>query len=103
MEDKDTSQKLDHVDTSTLPSTSESRRPVENPERTLGEYQLVRIIGTGTFGKVYLALLKGKSYALKMLHKRKVIELRQIDHIKNEKNILADVQHPFIVNLVETF
>jgi len=63
----------------------------------------VRIIGTGTFGKVYLALLNGKSYALKMLHKRKVIELRQIDHIKNEKNILGEVKHPFIVNLVETF
>ena len=49
---------------------------MENPDRKLSEYQLVRIIGTGTFGKVYLALLDGKSYALKMLHKRKVIELR---------------------------
>jgi serine/threonine protein kinase len=29
--------------------------------------------------------------------------LKQIDHIKNEKNILAGVQHPFIVNLVEAF
>ena len=27
----------------------------------------------GTFGKVYLAILEGKSYALKMLHKRKII------------------------------
>lgn len=38
-----------------------------------------------------------------MLAKRKIIELKQIDHIKNEKNILAGISHPFIVNLVEAF
>jgi serine/threonine protein kinase len=61
------------------------------------------VIGTGTFGKVYLACLDGKSFALKMLNKRKIIELKQTEHIKNEKNILAMVHHPFIVNLVESF
>jgi protein kinase A len=80
-----------------------TRRPVENVTRSISDYQLVRIIGTGTFGKVYLAILNGKGFALKMLHKKKIIELKQIDHIKNEKNILAGVQHPFIVNLVEAF
>ena len=67
------------------------RRNVENNMRKVTDYQLVRIIGTGTFGKVYLAILNGKSFALKMLHKRKIIELKQIDHIKNEKNILAGI------------
>lgn len=79
------------------------RRKVENNKRKIDDYQLFRIIGTGTFGKVYLALLEGKSFALKMLAKKKIIELKQIDHIKNEKNILAGVKHPFIVNLVEAF
>ena len=69
----------------------------------MGEYELVRVIGTGTFGKVYLAILDGKCYALKMLHKRKIIQLKQIDHINNEKNILAEISHPFVVNLVESF
>lgn len=53
-----------------------NRRKVENSTRLITDYQLVRIIGTGTFGKVYLALLDGKSFALKMLHKRKIIELK---------------------------
>ena len=79
------------------------RRKVENTKRKIDDYQLVRIIGTGTFGKVYLSILNGKSFALKMLAKKKIIELKQIDHIKNEKNILAGVKHPFIVNLVEAF
>jgi serine/threonine protein kinase len=52
------------------------RRKVENKERKISDYHLVRIIGTGTFGKVYLCILDGKSYALKMLHKRKIIELK---------------------------
>ena len=63
----------------------------------------MRIIGTGTFGKVYLAMLGDKGYAVKVLHKRKIIELKQIDHIKNEKNLLASISHPFIVNLLEAF
>ena len=64
---------------------------------------MVRIIGTGTFGKVYLAILDGKAFALKILHKKKIIDLKQIEHIKNEKNILACADNPFIVNLIESF
>ena len=91
------------MENSTYDGSAMSRRRVENSSRTIDDYHLVRIIGTGTFGKVYLAMLDGKAYALKMLHKRKIIELKQIDHIKNEKNILASIEYPFIVNLIEAF
>ena len=80
-----------------------NRRKVENSKRKVEDFQLVRIIGAGTFGKVYLAILNGKSFALKILSKKRIIELKQIDHIRNEKNILAGISHPFIVNLVESF
>ena len=73
------------------------------PKRKISDYRLVRIIGVGTFGKVYLSTYKGNCFALKMLHKRKIIELKQTDHILNEKNILANAQHPFIVGLEESF
>ena len=33
------------------------RRQVECPDRRITDYHLLRVIGTGTFGKVYLALL----------------------------------------------
>jgi protein kinase A len=49
----------------------------------------VRIIGTGTFGRVYFATLDEKSYAIKFMSKKKIIELDQVEHINNEKNILA--------------
>jgi hypothetical protein len=57
--------------------------------------------GTGTFGRVYLVRHKetGKFYALKVLRKMDVVRLKQVDHIKNEKNILLELNHPFIVTL----
>lgn len=41
-----------------------------------------------------------KYFALKILTMHDVIRLKQVEHIKNEKNILMDVNHPFIIDLV---
>ena len=66
-----------------------TRRNVENPNRQITDFNLIRVIGTGTFGKVYLALLDGKPVALKALKKTQIINLKQVDHIKLEKSLLA--------------
>ena len=39
----------------------------------------------------------GKHPAVKILKKYEIIRLKQVDHIKNEHNILGTVNHPFIV------
>lgn len=64
-----------------------------------------RILGIGTFGKVWLVSYKrtGKPYALKMLNKREIIGHHQVDGVIREKNIMASIKHPFVVNLVCTF
>jgi serine/threonine protein kinase len=80
-------------------ATSTQRRQVENANRKITDYQLMRVIGTGTFGKVYLATLGKEVIALKALKKTQLIELKQVEHIKTEKNILSQLSHPFIVNL----
>jgi len=41
----------------------------------------------------------GNFFALKVLRKMEVVRLKQVDHIKNEKKILAAINHPFIVSL----
>ena len=41
-----------------------------------------------------------KYYALKILTMHDVIRLKQVEHVKNEKNILMDIKHPFIIDLV---
>lgn len=58
-------------------------------------------IGTGTFGRVVLCQEKGEKsfYALKILSINDVIHKKQIEHVKNEKNILLEITHPFIVTM----
>ncbi|KAK3311823.1 kinase-like domain-containing protein [Apodospora peruviana] len=47
---------------------------------------------------------RSKVYALKILRKTEVIKLKQIDHVRHEREILADVSgHPFITSLVASF
>ena len=62
---------------------------------------LLCILGTGTFGRVVLVRSKeSKEYlALKVMAITEVIRLKQIEHVKNEKEILATISHPFIVNM----
>ena len=56
----------------------------------------------GSFGRVKLSKHKGsgKFWATKILKKAEIIKLKQVDHIMNETNILASIEHPFIVRLV---
>lgn len=58
-------------------------------------------IGTGTFGRVYLTKFRQNQtfYAMKVLKKSEVVRLKQVEHINSEKQILAQVHYPFIVNL----
>jgi len=64
-------------------------------------------LGTGTFGRVRIVTYSLNSkvyyYALKMLKKSEIIRLKQVEHVKNEKNILMMIAHPFIVSLYATF
>lgn len=57
--------------------------------------------GTGSFGRVMAVREKesGIYYALKILVIEDVIRLKQVEHVKNEKEILEQVNHPFVVNL----
>ena len=63
---------------------------------------MLATLGTGTFGRVRLVKDKAGGtayYALKMLKKSEIIRLKQVDHIKNEVDLLSKITHPFIVNL----
>ncbi|XP_058118649.1 cAMP-dependent protein kinase catalytic subunit PRKX [Anopheles ziemanni] len=67
----------------------------------LDDFQILKTIGTGTFGRVCLCRDKitNKYWAMKILAMADVIRLKQIEHVKNEKNILKEIDHPFIVNM----
>jgi serine/threonine protein kinase len=58
-------------------------------------------IGTGTFGRVFLTKFKpsNKYYAMKVLKKSEVVRLKQVEHLLSEKEILASIRFPFVVDL----
>lgn len=62
---------------------------------------LICILGTGTFGRVWVVkhTSSGHYFALKQMRKKDIVRLKQVEHIANEKNILMSVKHPFIVNM----
>ncbi|XP_051142902.1 CBL-interacting protein kinase 2-like [Andrographis paniculata] len=66
-------------------------------------YELGRLLGQGTFGKVYYArsLQTGQSMAIKVIDKDKISKARVVDQIKREISIMRLVRHPYIIHLHE--
>eukprot|EP00467_Chlorarachnion_reptans_P020355 CAMPEP_0114520898 /NCGR_PEP_ID=MMETSP0109-20121206/19879_1 /TAXON_ID=29199 /ORGANISM="Chlorarachnion reptans, Strain CCCM449" /LENGTH=361 /DNA_ID=CAMNT_0001701929 /DNA_START=159 /DNA_END=1244 /DNA_ORIENTATION=+ len=71
----------------------------------LDSFDLLRVIGKGSFGKVYQVKYKktGKIYALKVLKKTHLAKRKQIGHTKTERKVLENIEHPFIVSLRYAF
>lgn len=88
-------------------------KPVGHSSKHLrrDDFDLVKTLGTGTFARVWLVRLanrkeetKNKVFALKILRKADVIRLKQVEHVRNERNVLAAVAgHPFITTMVASF
>ncbi|KAG8494532.1 hypothetical protein CXB51_012234 [Gossypium anomalum] len=69
----------------------------------LGRYEVGKLLGHGTFAKVYYArnVKTDESVAIKVLDKEKILKGGLIAHIKREIAILRRVRHPNIVQLFE--
>ncbi|KAJ8633420.1 hypothetical protein MRB53_026756 [Persea americana] len=69
----------------------------------LGRYETGKLLGHGTFAKVYHArnVNTDESVAIKVLDKAKILKIGMMAHIKREISILHRVRHPNIVRLYE--
>jgi serine/threonine protein kinase len=69
------------------------------------DLEIRNTLGTGSFGRVHLVKYKptGKHYAMKVLKKSEIIKLRQVEHTMNEKQILEQLDFPFLVKILGTF
>jgi len=74
-------------------------------EPDLEDFTRLRTLGTGTFGRVYLVRNKNnnKCYSLKVLKKLDVVRMKQVEHVKNEKQILMAIDCPFVVTIYKTY
>ena len=71
----------------------------------IDDFEIVKLIGKGAFGKVYCVqnVKTGKIYAMKTIRKDLVIEQNQISNLSTEKEILHHVQYPFLINMEFVF
>lgn len=69
----------------------------------LKRYELGRLLGQGTFAKVYYARSIGtnQSVAIKVIDKEKIMKVALFDQIKREISIMRLVRHPNIIHLYE--
>ncbi|XP_062376181.1 ribosomal protein S6 kinase alpha-2 [Sardina pilchardus] len=71
------------------------------------QFELLKVLGQGSYGKVFLVRKivgsdKGQLYAMKVL-KKATLKVRDRVRSKMERDILAEVNHPFIVKLHYAF
>ena len=76
-----------------------------NPEISMENFNVLSVIGRGYYGKVMLCedKISHELYAIKSIHKNKLIEDHRVHTVLSERNILARVHHPFIVSLKFAF
>jgi len=101
------------------PATSEAQQGEEVPLSDMllksskiakaepSHFELLKVLGQGSFGKVFMVRKiygkdKGKIFAMKVL-KKATLKVRDRVRTKMERDILADVSFPFIVNLHYAF
>ncbi|KAF8728591.1 hypothetical protein HU200_017856 [Digitaria exilis] len=71
----------------------------------LDDFEVLKLVGQGAFGKVFQVRKKGTSeiYAMKVMRKDKVVEKNHAEYMKAERDILTKVDHPFVVQLRYSF
>ncbi|XP_015925252.1 ribosomal protein S6 kinase 2 beta isoform X2 [Parasteatoda tepidariorum] len=103
MEDMDTNEVAEGLHEIELTSITKEGYPKGAPD----QFKLLQVLGQGSFGKVFLVKKmvgpdSGKLYAMKVL-KKATLKVRDRMRTKMERDILADIRHPFIVKLHYAF
>ena len=79
----------------------------ENNEKKLcyEDFEPLKLLGTGSFGRVLLVRLnsKNKLYAMKILNKSFLKQRHQEEHTKTERNLMVAINCPFVMNIKYAF
>ncbi|KAG9341805.1 hypothetical protein JZ751_018527, partial [Albula glossodonta] len=70
---------------------------------TLVDFNIIDTLGVGGFGRVQLKSDESRTFAMKILKKRHIVDTRQQEHIRSEKQIMQEAHSDFIVRLYRTF
>jgi len=72
-----------------------------HPTMSMDSFNIISTIGKGFYGKVILAQKKdtGELYAIKTVHKKRLVQSGKVHTIMTERNILRSSSHPFVITL----
>jgi len=72
---------------------------------TLDDFEFLKVLGKGTFGKVILCREKATQllYAIKVLKKEVIIAKDEVAHTLTENRVLRNTSHPFLIQLKYSF
>jgi protein kinase A len=88
------------------PATPTQDQPrVTKGKYSLADFDILRTLGTGSFGRVHLVRSKHNQrfYAVKVLKKAQVVKMKQVEHTNDERRMLGEVKNPFLITLWGTF
>jgi serine/threonine protein kinase len=89
------------------PSSYQSRREpnVEKDMPSIQDFEIIKPISRGAFGKVYLARKKTTSdlYAIKTLKKVDIVRKNMVNHVLVERKVLSLSRTPYVVKLFYAF
>lgn len=82
-----------------------NKRDSMGSSATLSHFQIVKVIGRGTFGKVMVVENKSNKrlYAMKSIRKQDILDPEALEHTMIERKILEMVSCPFLVKLEYAF
>lgn len=80
-------------------------KPIIKKSLSIEEFDLLKVIGKGSFGKVMQVIKKDTKqiYALKTIRKQHIISRMEVIHTLAERTVLAKINNPFIVPLKFSF
>lgn len=82
-----------------------SERAKDQSRIGLELYKVLKLLGKGSFGEVYLVQHKktNELYAMKIIQKSKIMSQNLVRYAVTEKKVMSQTNHPFIVKLRSAF
>ncbi|CAF1469816.1 unnamed protein product, partial [Didymodactylos carnosus] len=78
---------------------------IQTVKESIDNYELLKVLGEGGFGRVVLARHKHTQQltAIKIMNKERVVKKKQVAHVIEERKIFQSVRYSFIVELLSAF
>ena len=72
---------------------------------SIQDFKVISVLGSGTFGKVYLVRKRDSEqlFAMKVLEKSFLKKNQEVKHTWSERKILEKIHNPFVVSLKFAF